>query len=331
MSTSKYKQRLAKERKAAAIVAAQQAAERRRRLTVVGAVVGALVLIAVIAAVVLVSRDDSTSTASDASTTTTPTSGFTYGTAACAPADGAPSPGTLDFPDTNGFQKCIDPTHVYTATIQTSAGTVVAQLDAAKQPGTVNNFVQLAGWGYYNGSQLFRTDQSIGIIQGGAPHTNSASDPGPGYTIDDEGTGFTYHPGQLVMARTQQPNSAGSQFFFTVTDASSSLDAQGTYVVFGDVTSGLDVLEKILASNVDGSGGLGGSPNPPVTVTSIIIGEANLVSGSSTTSTPTSSTPSSSTVPSSTSSTVPSSTSSSSTVDPSSSTPSSTASTSIPA
>ncbi len=252
----------------------------------------------------------------------------------CAPFDGTPSPGKLDFSGTGGFKQCVDPTKVYRATIETSAGTVVAQLDAANQPGTVNNFVQLAGWGYYNGSLLFRTDTSIGIIQGGAPHTNSASDPGPGFTIDDEGSGFTYKPGQLVMARTQQPNSAGSQFFLTVTDAASSLDAQGTYVVFGNITTGLDVLQKILASNVEGSGGLGGSPNPPVTVISVSIEEASVVPGSSTPGTPTSSGAASSSVPDT--ATVPSSTSTSSgaassTVDPSVSTPQSTSSTKVPA
>ena len=334
MSTSKYKQRLAKERKAAALIERQQAAERRRRLTIAGAIAAGVLVVAVIAAIVVVaSRDDGTSVSTNAansgnsgsSSTTTAAPAFAYGTAACAPSDGAPSPPTLDFPDTNGFQKCIDPNHVYTATIETSAGTVVVQLDAASQPGTVNNFVQLAGWGYYNGSQLFRTDPSIGIVQGGAPHTNSPSDPGPGFTIDDEGSGFTYQPGQLVMARTNDPNSAGSQFFFTVTDASSHLDKVGTYVVFGTVTQGLDVLQKILASNVEGNSGLGGSPNPAVTITSIVIGEAQLVNGATTTTvSPSASTP----VPSSSSS---SSSTSSSTVDPSVSTPQSTASTSIPA
>ena len=90
-------------------------------------------------------------------------------------------------------------------TFQTSAATT-------RTPGTTNNFIQLAGYDYYNGTKLFRTDTSIGIIQGGAAKTNSASDPGPGYTISDEGGKFTYQPGQLVMARTSGPNSAGSQF-----------------------------------------------------------------------------------------------------------------------
>jgi len=229
-------------------------------------------------------------------------------------------PPQLDFPNSDGFQKCIDPSGNYVATINTTAGQVKVQLDAANQPGTVNNFVQLARYGYYDNSLLFRTDTSIGIIQGGAPHTNSATDPGPGFTIDDEGSGFTYQPGQLVMARTQSPDSAGSQFFFTVTDASSKLDDAGTYVVFGKVMTGLDILESILASNVEGTDGLGGSPNPPVTITSVVIGEGRLVS-TTTTVNPATSTPTSTSGPSSTpTSTPPSSTpasSTSSTVDPS--------------
>ena len=67
---------------------------------------------------------------------------------------------------------------------------------------------------YYDGSRIFRTDTSIDIIQGGGPTTNSPSDPGPGYTIPDEGKGFKYAAGDLVMARSQGPNSASAQYFF---------------------------------------------------------------------------------------------------------------------
>jgi peptidyl-prolyl cis-trans isomerase B (cyclophilin B) len=297
VSTSKYKQRLAKERKAAAIVAAQEAAARRRRLSIAGAIAGAIVLVALIAGVVvLTGDDDSSSNVAASGSTTTAAPGFTYGTAECAPASGPPEPGTLEFPDTGGFQDCLNPASVYTASFETSAGTIDVQLDAANVPGTVNNFVQLVGWGYYDGTKLFRTDPSIGIIQGGAPQTNSASDPGPGFTIDDEGSGFTYQPGQLVMARTQAPDSAGSQFFFTVTDNVSTLDAQGTYVVFGTVTAGLEILQQILASNVEGTDGLGGSPEPAVVINSITIGEASLVDDATTTlPTSTTSSPASST------------------------------------
>ena len=92
------------------------------------------------------------------------------------------------------------------------------RFDMMMQPGDiqyVNNFVVLARYHYYDGSAVFRADRSIEILQGGAPTTNTASDPGPGYTIADECGPFTYVAGQLVMARTAQPDSAGAQFFFT--------------------------------------------------------------------------------------------------------------------
>jgi cyclophilin family peptidyl-prolyl cis-trans isomerase len=250
---------------------AREQAERRRRRRPLYLGITAAVVVLVVAGIFLVKPDNSpTVTADSTATTTPPPTTFAYGTGACAPAS-PPIPPTVDFPGTNGFQSCIDPAAHYTATFATSAGPVVVDLNTAGTPGTVNNFVQLAGYGYYDGTKLFRTDTSIGIIQGGAPHTNNPSDPGPGFTIPDEGGPFTYTPGLLVMARTAQPNSAGSQFFLTVDAKSSALDAQGTYVVFGTVTQGLDVLQKILASNVEGTGGLGGAPSPEVTVTGVTI------------------------------------------------------------
>ncbi len=223
--------------------------------------------------------DETTTTVDDADGTTSSTEPSTssteaeaapaiYGSTSC-PVEGTPGEAPFDGP----FEQCIDPAKAYTATFETSAGTVVVDLDAEATPGTVNNFVSLVRSGYYADIELFRTDPSIGIIQGGAP-SNSASDPGPGYTIADEGGSFTYEPGQLVMARTNAPNSAGAQFFFAVTDAVSALDAQGTYVVFGTVSEGLDVLEQILASHEDQPDNpLGGAPSPAVTVTSISITE----------------------------------------------------------
>ncbi|MGH9229093.1 MAG: peptidylprolyl isomerase [Acidimicrobiales bacterium] len=225
-----------------------------------------------------------TTTAPGATTTIAPgaTPPFAYGTTACPPAQGTDEP-TLDFEAS--FQQCIDPAKSYTATFATSEGDVVVNLDTARTPGTVNNFVSLARSLYYDGTELFRTDPSIGIIQGGSPHTNDASDPGPGYTIPDEGgpfdftsgqgTGpFTYQPGQLVMARGAGPNSGSAQFFLTADEAVSGLDSQGTYVVFGEVTEGLDVLEAILALHEpDPSSQLGGAPSQTVTVESVTITE----------------------------------------------------------
>jgi cyclophilin family peptidyl-prolyl cis-trans isomerase len=167
--------------------------------------------------------------------------GFQPGTTVCPPEGGVPAP-VRAFAAAPSL--CIDPAGSYTATFVTSQGDIVVELDTENTPGTVNNFVTLARYGYYDDTLIFRADPSIDIIQGGG-QTNSDS---PGYNIPDEGDGFTYEEGQLVMARTAEPNSAGGQWFFVGGPNASNLDAQGTYVVFGQVTEGLEIVQDIIAS-----------------------------------------------------------------------------------
>jgi cyclophilin family peptidyl-prolyl cis-trans isomerase len=133
----------------------------------------------------------------------------------------------------------------------------------------VNNFVVLSRYRYYDGSYIFRTDPSIDIIQGGGA-TNSDD---PGYSIKDEGNGFTYEEGDLVMARTGAPDSAGGQFFFVTGEKAALLNSQGTYVVFGKVSEGLDVVKTIIGLN-SGSGSLGGAPSRTVEITTVTITES---------------------------------------------------------
>ena len=203
----------------------------------------------------------SATTATTAPKTTTPTAapvtaGSIKGATPCPKFDGTSSH-VVTFAQAPPL--CITAGHTYTEAITTNVGNVTVQFDTTKTPNTANNFIVLSLYHYYDGTSIFRTDSSIGIIQGGSPHTQDNSDPGPGYTIKDEGSGYTYQAGDLVMARTSAPNSAGSQYFFCVTSACSQLNAQGTYVVFAHVTSGLNVLQSILSSST-GSGQLGGAP-----------------------------------------------------------------------
>ena len=201
-----------------------------------------------------------------------PTSEGSIDMSGCPPVDGSGSR-VLEF---DGPQPmCLDVSRGYTAVFDTSAGEMRVALDVVNTPVTANNFAVLARYGYYDETLLFRTDPSIGIIQGGAPHTNSPSDPGPGYTIADEGSGFSYEPGQIVMARTGAPDSAGAQFFFAVNENTALLNGQGTYVVFGRMDEeSLAVAEAILASHVDQPGNqLGGAPDPQVIVNSVTIQE----------------------------------------------------------
>lgn len=208
---------------------------------------------------------------------TAPVGAAGYGTGACAPAGGE-SPAVLQFAD--AFADCLDPGKAYTATITTSEGPVVVQLDTTRTPIAANNFVNLARSGYYDDTRLFRTEARTGIIQGGSPHTQNNRDPGPGYTIPDEGLPFTtadYAPGVIALANSG-PNSGGGQFFFLSQPAGSYLgdpaaigDSAGSYVVFGRTTQGLDVLQKI--SDLESPAG-SSTPSRPVTIESVTITEA---------------------------------------------------------
>jgi cyclophilin family peptidyl-prolyl cis-trans isomerase len=192
---------------------------------------------------------------------------------ACPKTDGS-SAHTDQFPSTPP-PLCIDPTKTYTATLNTSEGTVVITLDTKKTPNTANNFAVLSLYHYYDGTSIDRIDTSIDILQSGSPKTQDITDPGPGYTIKDEGTGFKYADGDVVMARGSAANSASAQYFFVVGPKASDLDSQGTYVTFGKVTTGLDVLHKIEglyeACNASDQSCLGGAPSRIVTIKTVTI------------------------------------------------------------
>lgn len=287
MGTEKReRQKQARRARLEAAAEAYQRQVRRRRLLTLGVVVvvlGGLVGLylwladgddgAEPVAVESTSSTAGVTTTADPATPPPPGPGETIsGETPCPAADGS-SPRTTSFE--NPPPMCLDEGKRYTATFTTNLGDIVVDLDTENTPQTANNFAVLAGYHYYDGTAIFRTDPSIEIIQGGAPTTNGADDPGPGYTIEDEGSGYTYQEGQLVMARTAQPNSAGAQFFFVAGPKASSLDADGSYVVFGTVVEGLDIVKQILASHVDDpASGLGGHPAEPVIVEKVTISES---------------------------------------------------------
>ena len=204
------------------------------------------------------------------------------GTGACPPTDGSATR-TIDF--AKAPTGCIDPAKTYSATIDTSEGSFTVALDTKRTPKTVDNFVALARWKYYDGTKIFRTEADTGIAQGGSPHTQGPDDPGPGYTIPDEGGTFTtddYGPGAVAMARGAEPDSASAQFFMLSGEGGRYLgdkaqlgDTAGTFVVFGKVSEGLDVLKKItdLQGGIDQSTGLG-VPSRDITIDKVTINEA---------------------------------------------------------
>jgi cyclophilin family peptidyl-prolyl cis-trans isomerase len=131
----------------------------------------------------------------------------------------------------------------YTATMVTSCGTIVIDLDVKRAPQTVNSFVFLAQAGYFDGQYFHRLDTSIDLIQGGDP--TGAGSGGPGYSIPDELKGDeSYTPGTLAMANAG-PNTGGSQFFLITGPNGSNLDGTPNYTIFGRVVEGLGVARRI--------------------------------------------------------------------------------------
>jgi peptidylprolyl isomerase len=279
------RQKLNRQQRLTELAAQQRRSKTKKRgLQVVGLV--ALVLLVVLVFNVTGGDDTSEVTSADTvldTTTDTAVDAPTDTTAPATPvvtAPGATLTGDTKCPAVDGsqarvtkFEKappmCIDASKKYTATFDTTEGSIVVDLDTAKTPQTVNNFVTLSRYKYYDGTVIFRTDTSIDIIQGGGL-TNTDD---PGYTIADEGTGYKYVEGDLAMARTGEPNSAGGQWFFVAGPKASALDGQGTYVNFAKVTSGLDVVKNILALS-SGSGALGGVPSRNVIINSVTITES---------------------------------------------------------
>ena len=159
---------------------------------------------------------------------------------------------------------CIDEAKTYTATMTTDAGEVTIELDAKQAPETVNNFVVLARYKYYDGLAFHRVIKDF-MAQGGDPSGDGSG--GPGYEFDDElPEQGDYEIGSVAMANAGA-NTNGSQFFIITGDAGVQLPP--SYSLFGKVTQGMDAVEKIEA---DGSAG-DGAPAKVHTIESVTIAE----------------------------------------------------------
>ncbi|MFQ6113351.1 MAG: peptidylprolyl isomerase, partial [bacterium] len=149
----------------------------------------------------------------------------------------------------NPPQMTIDESKRYLATIQTTKGNIVVELDAISAPIHVNNFVFLSEQGFYDGLTFHRVVPEF-VIQGGDPTGNGTG--GPGYRIPAE-IGLPHHQGVIAMARqgdvvNPERMSSGSQFYITL-EPQPHLDGQG-YSVFGKVIQGFDVVQKIQIGDV---------------------------------------------------------------------------------
>ena len=165
----------------------------------------------------------------------------------------------------------IDTTKQYTATVDTTTGNFTITLDAKTAPTTVNNFVFLADKGYYHCVIFHRVIPGF-MDQTGDPTGTGTG--GPGYTIPDENPPKAASPaqqyplGSVAMANTGSPNSGGSQFFIVAGSQGESLP--NTYALFGQVTSGMTVVDTI---NQQGSA-QGVPPNVTQRIISVTIHES---------------------------------------------------------
>ena len=160
----------------------------------------------------------------------------------------------------------IDPAKSYQATISTSMGDMVAFLHPGKAPATVNNFVNLARYHYYDGLVFHRVIADF-MIQGGCPEGSGRG--GPGYRFADElPVGTRYEIGSLAMANAG-PNTNGSQFFLISGPSGVGLPPQ--YNHFGQVVKGLEIVEAMQRVETDRSD----RPRQDVVINSVTISVAD--------------------------------------------------------
>lgn len=246
----------------------------RRRITRIALVIGAVVLVVLFFNLSGGGDESETSTSdstvpveSTESTVATAAAGpFAYGEGECAPTDGSGSQ-VREF--TTAPKLCIDLTKTYTAVVSTSKGDFTIVLDAAKAPGTVNNFVNLARSKYFDNTICHRVIPTF-VVQCGDPTATGAG--GPGYEIADElPAAGEYKVGSLAMANSG-PNTNGSQFF--VITGEQGVTLAPNYTLFGQVTKGLDTTVPALdkAGNDDPAAN-GVPPKEEIRITKITISE----------------------------------------------------------
>ncbi len=278
-SSKERRQRELAEARAARQAQRRRVTHRRRqqRLAIVAGFVTIVVAASAIAAILLTGKDDKSDvTAADAASTAAPSAAAaatskvgacTYTATGESPARGATLPKPAAAVDTSPA----------TMTITTDAGTMTADLDAQKAPCTVHALRTLADAKYYDDTLCHRQtgggEAGISVLQCGDPTGTGSGSPGYGYGYENT-TGVTYDRGVLAMAHSSAPNSNGSQFFINYANPTQEGAAAlaGGYTVFGKITKGLDVLDKLTKPGVQG-GGSDGAPASKAKILSIAISQ----------------------------------------------------------
>jgi cyclophilin family peptidyl-prolyl cis-trans isomerase len=235
----------------------QQRRDARNRI-IVFAMVGLLVLsLGAGALVSVLGQDDDPVTPPDDDPVATPDEPAEPVEAVCPPVpDDAPTPAGQQYEEPPAFE--IEEGVTYVATLETSCGDIVIELDTEGSPATAGNFLALASDGYYDGTPFHRIIPGF-VIQGGDPTGTGAG--GPGYTFEDELDtaealedseleGLVVYPRGIVAMANAGEDTQGSQFFIVLPE--SGQDFPPAYTVFGEVLEGMDVADDIVAGPTQG-------------------------------------------------------------------------------
>ena len=261
-------------------------AAQRRRFVRTGGLIGGVVVAVIAIAWISSSGDEtvatakSTTTVAGASTTAAPSGASTTAQAPAAtlkgPGAGATITGDTPCPKADGSSKrttkfekapptCIDANKTYIANFETTKGKFAVTLDAKKAPKTVNNFVVLARYHFFDGIPFHRIVPDF-VIQGGDPSDNPTGNGDPGYSFADElPAKGEYKIGSIAMANSG-PDTNGSQFF--IVTGSQGVALPPSYSLFGQVSSGQDVVDAIGKAPVNGQ-----TPTEQIDMTKVTITE----------------------------------------------------------
>ncbi len=222
--------------------AAQKSADRDRSKRVVAVVAAlAVVIVGFVFAAQAIKPDASTT----AGSTTTATSATTNAAGCPLPPDKYGTGAQLTLPDKKPFEG-----KTYVATMTTNCGDITMELDGAKAPQAVASFVQLAQKGYWINSPCHRLVTSgFFVLQCGDPTGSGQGDPGYGFGVENAPKDQKYPRGTLAMARTNDPVKGNGGQFFLVYKESSLPDPDG-YSIFGTITGGMDIVDKIAKAGV---------------------------------------------------------------------------------
>ncbi len=245
---------------------ADRAARTRRRQQVAVVAGGVLLVVGgVTYAALSAGGDEQVHTSAQPSAGADPSAGSTAG-AVCPASEKAATreSGTYDKPELS-----IDPAATYAATLTTNCGTIELALNRAA-PDTVNSFRFLAGEKYFDGTSCHRlTTEGLYVLQCGDPTGSGGGGPGYGFGIENAPADGVYPAGTVAMARTEDPNSNGSQFFLVYQDSTLPVEGGG-YSIFGTITEGLDVVRKVAdAGTAPGSE----TPAQPITLETVVVTE----------------------------------------------------------